>query len=192
METLEVTVSLARAHKVVDHIRERLAKEQQSFQQNSDRVSLTGHAGAQQVKELQLRRARAESALKAFRDWNRALTTVRSAIGRANVSAGVADLLTEREALHRELDALKHLLTEAADAIQVEELPDFRPLSDGTQYPSVSVALSTPAQQEEARQRSEALRGQLFRLGNQLADANHQRVALALPRAIAEQLGFTA
>ena len=191
METIVVTLSLARAHKLADHVRARLSREQLQFQQHTRVVQLTGRAGAQQVNDFKAHREKADSALQAFGAWNAALTAIRTAIGRGNVSI-VSDLLAQREAIARELDVLHYLLDERPESIQPEEVIDFRVLSEGTMYPMIGVSLVTPAALEVARAKGEALKVQLLKLGNELADANTQRITVPLPRTVAEQLGLKA
>lgn len=192
MDTIDLTLSLARAHKLADRVKDRMQREQSVFRQNTDRVSLTGHAGTQQVNELKARRPRADAALRTFREWNEALRSIRTAIGRANVAAGVADLLARRDALTREVELLRPLLDERTDCIRPEELDIFKPLNDINHSNYLSVTLLAPELSDEAHARTEALKTELFQLGNALADANHERVTITLARHIAKQLGLAA
>jgi hypothetical protein len=153
-------------------------------------VGLRGHAGEQHLSQLKAQRARAEAALSAWRDWNAALLAVRAAVGRANVATNVSDLLARRESVLRELELVQKLVIPTAHCIKLEDLTSYKPLSEGTYEQNVDVDLMTPALRASAAETVEQLRMQLFRLGNDIADANGQRLSIELPTSVAQQLGL--
>lgn len=193
---MRVPMTLSRCHKVAERLRAKVAEAAEAVTTGLGIVRIDGLAGESQLAALSASRDKADVALKAHHESNQALQAVRAAIGRANVVAGVSDLLAEQEAIGRRIKLLRGVLaTHTTTAIQPDELSEYRPLNQVKEVFSrgdagVQVTLLTAAYRAQLEAEIAALQKQLYRVSDAVADANATRVTLDLPDNLVEELGF--
>jgi hypothetical protein len=190
-----ITVTLSRAHKIADRLKGLVSAAAAQAREGLSVVNVNGFAGDQQVERFAERRSASIVAIARFDELNCALTGVRSAIGRANVAAGVSDLLANQEGLKRRFALLKEFAKEAgANELQPEQLKEYRPLAPkerGFAVDSgVSVSPVTPAQRLEFEATTARIQKELFALSDKLADLNAYKITIAVPESVANELGL--
>jgi hypothetical protein len=193
--TREVSITLSRAHKVADRLKGLVSAAAAAATSGFENAIVRGTT-ADQLENFQRRREDAKRALERFDELNCALLGVRSAIGRANVKAGVSDLLAHQEALKRKLSLVKSLVhAENPNEVQPEQLRDYRPLASGENAvfrsdSAVSVCFVTPEMRKHFQTVAERVQKELFALSDKLSDLNGERLVIVLPAAIAQEVGL--
>lgn len=184
----QIEVSLARAHKIAERLKDRATQLFQEATSLASSVRIMALTGEGQVQRLSTQGARAlELSGKAER-YTLAAAAVRAVIARENQSRGINELLGKMDGLNRVLNHKKELLTHAkAEGLQVGELANYKAISDDVRY-----GLSVNVFDDAARQAIEAqvaqLQREIYMLSDRIAEANAQRVALTMDEDLAQEV----
>lgn len=183
-------VSLSRAHKIAERLKEHAQEHQREAARLAAATSVTGVAGESQLSRLRAQSAQALARLaQADQYWN-ALSQVRAAIGAENEARGINAMLAELDATQKRVAIRKDMLSRADDsAMPLQELASFQPLNPDTRmYGGVTVRMLDEAGTAQVRQELKELQRQAVALSDQIASANAASVSLTLPEAVAEDV----
>lgn len=192
----KITMTLSRAHKVAERLKAKMSEAAAEADAGFGTVRVEGVAGESQIQALASGRQKALKALAAHEQLNGALFALRSAIGRANASAGVSDGLAEQEMISRRLKLLRGIVAgSSARAIAPEDLADYRPLTTvkevyGHRETGVEVTLLTLQAREELEAEIERLQKRAYKISDKVADANAAKVEIDLPDELVAELGL--
>lgn len=193
---MRITMTLSRAHKVAERLRTKVTEAAQAAGAGLGIIRVDGVGGDAQLASLAESRQKALEALGTHATYNQALQDVRAAVGRANATTGVSDLLAEQEAIARRIKLLRDILgASSAIAIQPEELATYRPLTQARDVYSrgetgVPVTLLPTEVRAGLEADLNALQKQQYAVSDRVADANAARIELDLPDELAADLGF--
>ena len=191
----QYSVTLNRAHKIADRLKGLVATASAQVRESFGVSQVVGRAGAPQLERFDERRLAGEAALLRFASLNAALQDLRAAVGRANVEAGVSDVLARQEAMKREIALLREISKAPdANAITPEQLAVYEPLGSGERslFRSEGVAVCTlPVERRRALEAQLLARQtELFALDDRLADLNAQKVSFTLAAELGSELGL--
>lgn len=193
-EQAQFSCTLNRAHKLVERVRQMLNDETARARTAFLPVTLHGYAGEGQVAALVEQGVVGEAALTRHAVLNDALYRLRAAIGRANVEAGVHDLLAEQDALNRRLQALRSLLDcRPMTAIEPCALADYLAMgkSEGAMRASMVTVATMPAQAlATIRAEAAALEKTLYALSDRIAERNLTRITVSIDAQLAHDIGL--
>lgn len=192
---VKVTVSLSRAHKIVERLKEKLAELGNAMQSGFGVVHVEAYTGPEQIKAFQQKREEAEDAYMKYSQYLRIMTDIRKAIGKANVDV-VSDLLAEQAMLNSRLGMLKMILRcDRSNAIMPQDLEHYRPLVQ-TDRPmlhrnaGVAVTLLTKERKGAFEEELADVQRKLYIVSDKITDANATKIEIELPAMIADDLGL--
>lgn len=190
----QFSCTLNRAHKLAERVRQMMTDEASKARVSFSPVSLQAYTGPHQVRALNEQSARGEAALARHAQLNAALQALRTAIGRANVEAGIHDLLTEQDGLNRRLQVLRTLVDcRPMMAIDPLDLSNHQVLSknDGVR-PVVTVIVSSMSAEMLAAVQDEigAIEKGLYALSDRIAERNLTKIAVSIDAQLAQDIGL--
>lgn len=193
-ELTSFSCTLNRAHKLAERVRQMLNDEISKARTAFAPVALQGYAGDGQVASLLDQGELGAAALARHAVLNDALYRLRAAIGRANVEAGVHDLLAEQDALNRRLQALRSLLDcRPKTAVDPDDLPAYQCIgkSDGVLRASMITVSTMPlAALSTVQAEVSALEKALYALSDRIAERNLTKIAVSIDAQLAQDIGL--
>lgn len=191
-------VTLSRAHKVADRLRQKMTEAQGQALAALKAEAIPVERSDAVIKELDARVSQGVELASKARRFSAAYARVRNAIGHANVMNEVGLALAEREHLLREIQHLKAVIAglrsgtmsrevfESLDADKLQAMKSANPIYG--HGPSIRIcpeSIIAKFEDELAQ-----VQRQEMRLSDQLADLNAGKVTLSVPADIAEELSL--
>ena len=119
---------------------------------------------------------------------------LRMAIGKANVSNGVSDLLAQQEALSRSVALMQNVLGRVdVNAIQPSQLADYKPVvvnERSMREPVVTVAMLSAKERAVIEEQLVAGKKAIFVISDKVADANATKIKFQMEHDLAGLLGL--
>lgn len=194
-EQAQFSCTLNRAHKLAERVRQMLGDEANKARAAFSPVSLQGFAGEHQVEAMIEQGLRGETSVARHAVLNEALRLLRSAIGRANVEAGVHDLLSEQDALNRRLQALRSVVDcRPMTAIDPLAMANYQPIvrNEGALRASmVTVATMSSETLDRIQAEIADLEKALYALSDRIAERNLTRITISIDSQLAEDIGLS-
>lgn len=186
----QLQLSLSRAHKIGERLKQRMGE---LFSEAAALVQVQGVQGVTdaQVTKLQGQGAQAMEFLDKAEKYARALSKLRSDIGKENQSRGINAMLAELEALNRMTSNLKAMVAAGkASGVSPQELGSYKPLTSGDRLynAGVSVVVLSADQTRELESRLAKLQREAFALSDRIAEANASRFAVEMDDEIAAEV----
>lgn len=189
------SVTLSRAHKLAERVRQLMNKAQQEVATLLEGVALPIDGSSAFLAELDEKESQSEVQLEKARMYSAAYAHIRHMVGMANSASGVVLALAQREHLLRQISTLKSALDTARSASMTRsyftslDLDKVRSSAPNAHYGvRVRVAREDLINKLEA-DLAQAERDEM-RLTDQLADLNAARVQLQLPLEVAQDLSL--
>jgi len=187
------SITLSRAHKLAERLKARAAELSAAAVENAGAVPVHGKTGtAAQIEALQARDAAAATALDECLSVHSILGNVRQAIGRANASFGVSDMLTEQAVLSAQLASIKAYLDAAKrPGIRPHEVATWEPMNRGEfGVRAVEVQATTPEKVAHYEAVQRQLQARLYALSDDISAANAKKISVELPESLAKLVGL--
>lgn len=192
---MQVQVTISRAHKIADRLKERINDVQLEIRvagclQSIARLDKPTQGQLDKLKAAGQKVMTLSTQLDGYLD---ALTDVRQAIGQANHACGINDLLTRKDAIQRKLNAKNAHLGFKGDfnALSVAELEGYTPSDEAyrnTAAPALKVQVAPSDWLVQIETEIKALQREAIVVADAIAEANAKRIALTLPDAIANEV----
>ena len=191
----QFSCTLNRAHKLAERVRQMMADEAGKARIAFSPVSIQAYTGPHQIRAITEQGVRGEAALARHAALNATLQSLRTAIGRANVEAGIHDLLAEQDSLNRRLQVLRTLLDcRPMMAIDPMEVAYYQPLTkaDGTR-PVLTVSVASLSAETLASVQDEvgAIEKTLYVLADRIAERNLTKITVSIDAQLAQDIGLT-
>jgi len=184
----EVRVSLSRAHKIAERLKDRAQEQQAEAIRLSDSTQVYGLAGAAQMERLSAQSALALQAMaQADRYWQ-AFSEVRKVIAAENHRRGIDSMLGQLDALNKCSAIRRDMLARADErAMPLSELRDYQPLNAESRM-GLTVRMLSAEDTAVLRQSLKDLQRKAIALSDEIATANSTALALALDVDLAEEV----
>lgn len=193
-KTRSVTVTLSRAHKINERINTKLAELRALVASKGQAVSVQSYAGEEQIDLIKAGAAAALAAVPTYVALAIAQASLRQAVGRANASTGISDLLTTVEKNKRLVSLCDALIAVApnANTLSTDALSK-RPVGEMIKdYGSVAVSSLSAAQLEPYAATKATLERENFALQDKLSDLNAHKVSFEVDEQIIDMLSLKA
>lgn len=190
----QFSCTLNRAHKLAERVRQMMADEAGKARIAFSPVSIQAYTGPHQVRAITEQGVRGEVALARHAVLNATLQSLRTAIGRANVEAGIHDLLAEQDSLNRRLQVLRTLLDcRPMMAIDPMEVACYQPLTkaDGSRpVLTVSVASLSAETLVSVQDEVGTIEKTLYVLADRIAERNLTKITVSIDAQLAQDIGL--
>lgn len=192
--TRSVTVTLSRAHKINERINAKLVELRALIAAKGQAVAVQAYSGDEQVAMIKAGAAQALAAAPTYIALALAQASLRAAVGRANASTGISDLLTTVEKNKRLVSLCDALAAIApnANTLSTDALAARAVGEQIKDYGSVAVSGLTTAQLDAYSETKQALERENFALQDQLSDLNAHKVSFAVAEEVMDMLSLKA
>lgn len=181
----KVQVTLSRAHKIAERIKQKLNELTLQVSTAAQPQSVAGTAGAPMVQRLLLQGQEAMVQLEQCDKLSRELANVRAQIGRQNEQRGISAKLAKVEDLNRRLALRRKLLSAKGPALSPRDLESYAPLVPESRFGNtVQVAVLSGLDFENLSEQLSALQRDVFQLTDEIAEANAARFELEIDDAL--------
>lgn len=192
---MQVSVTLSRAHKIAERLKERINDIQMEIRvagcvQSISRFDKPTQGQLDKLKASGQKVLTLSTQLDGYLD---ALTEVRQAIGVANHVCGINEMLTKQEAIQRKLNAKNAQTGFKGDfnTITVAELEGYTPSEESyknTSAPALKVQVVNADWLAQLETEIKALQREAIVVSDKIAEANATRIELTLADAIAAEV----
>lgn len=179
----QAIVTLSRAHKIAERMRQRITDLQTEALRLSRPVTALTLAGEAHARRLEADASKAEEVALLAVEYAGALAKVRTCIGAANEKVGIGAMLAEMDGLNRVLAVYREMSRQAQDAqLNVAEALAARAASGSEFRLGAQVGLLPPEVVQRLAVKVSQTQAQIHALADQLAEANaSNKVTLELP-----------
>lgn len=192
-ETFSVTLS--RAHKLAERVREKMTEAQMQISDLLDGVALPLDGSPEFIAELNDKESSSVTQLEKANLYSAAYAHIRHMIGMVNSTSGVGQALAQREHLLRQIKTLKAALLSARSPSMTRsyfaslDLDKLRSTNSNAHY---GVRVRVAGEELISKLETDLAQAQRdeMRLSDQLADLNAARVHLKLPLEVAVELSL--
>ena len=193
---MNIQITLSRAHKVVERLKALMSEQSAIAHQCLTDVSLSSNmVNAGQVNSLNARTAKGLAAIADYERFNAAWGMIRNAVGKANVTSGVSELLTQQETLSRQKGFLSNLSSNNdMNALQITQVADFTPVAatNSGRYnsDSISINMLSDDQRTGIANKLAEITKTIYVISDKVADANANKISFVLDDDLAGLLGL--
>jgi hypothetical protein len=200
----KITVTLSRAHKVLERIAISMNTLNDVVIAADLKVILRSKPSAEQMSLLNSRVEKVTQALTQLDTFSKAYETLRKIIGRANVEVGISDLLARVETNRRAIalyGSVSQTYVQRPDHVQIADLDSFNwaSLNNNTNdggivqrsiAASVTVTAAPKTWGDEFATKKQQLEVENFKLLDKLADLNGKTITFELEEDLVTALGL--
>jgi hypothetical protein len=189
--SITVSLSLNRALKVVERLRALADDTSSKLVSMSTVVSTWSPEDASVRQKQSVVEANFDRVYLEYQGLLKAVGDIRHSLAEANVKYGISALMSEQDALQREVKTLRLLVEQAeADAIELNQVVSVG--NDMSHYNRQSVHVMNTSQRASVVERSRRVQSRLHQIADEIASANVNKVSVTLTEEQARLVGLSA